>query len=77
MTEEMVGGQHRTDESDADPSVRGEHTNATINRGSLEKPADGCLLKRPTPKEKALATADLVRETALIVQVEGIRRKLP
>jgi transposase len=33
---------------------------------SLRSHADGCLLKRPTPKEKALATADLVRETALI-----------
>ena len=31
MTEEMVGGQHRNDESDTDLSVRGEHTNATID----------------------------------------------
>jgi len=30
MTEEMVGGQHRNDESDTDLSVRGEHNNATI-----------------------------------------------
>jgi len=28
MTEEMLGGQHRNDESDTDLSVRGEHTNA-------------------------------------------------
>jgi hypothetical protein len=30
VTEEMVGGQHRTDESDTDRSVTGEHTDATI-----------------------------------------------
>ena len=30
MTEEMLGGQHHNDESDTEPSVRGEHTKARI-----------------------------------------------
>ena len=28
MTEEMLGGQHHNDESDTEPSVKGEHANA-------------------------------------------------
>jgi hypothetical protein len=28
VTEEMLGGQHRSDESDTDLGVRGEHMNA-------------------------------------------------
>jgi hypothetical protein len=30
MTEEMLGGLHHNDESDTEPSVTGEHTNARI-----------------------------------------------
>jgi len=67
MTEEMLGGQHRNDESDTDLSVRGEHTNAN-DRCFLQKLADGCPFRRPTPKEKALATADLVRDSRLTRQ---------
>jgi hypothetical protein len=60
MTEEMLGGQHRNDECDTDLGVRGEQTNAT-----LKQLRNGCVSRRPTPQKKALATADLVRETEL------------
>src|SRR5215472_9819223 len=61
MTEEMVGGQHRSDESDTDPSVKGEHANARdrclrsrrwgVSRGG-QHPGKK-LLPRPTSLEKA------------------------
>jgi len=42
-----------------DPSVKGEHANATDRCLTF---ARGCVPTRPRPQEKALATADLVRE---------------
>jgi hypothetical protein len=62
----MVGGQHQTDEATQSPSVKGEHTNARIAIAALRSSGHGCAQRRPTPKEKALATADLVREIPLI-----------
>jgi hypothetical protein len=62
MTEEMVGGQHRNDESDTDLSVRGEHTKA-------KERCSSAVTQRVCPEEantrkKALATADLVRDSS-------------
>ena len=61
MTEEMVGGQHRNDESDTDLSVTGEHANAKdrclriwrpgVSRGGQHHKKK--LLPRPTSLEIA------------------------
>jgi len=64
MTEEMVGGQHRNDESDTDLGVTGEHAN--VKDRCSENLAHGCASRRPTPRKKVLATADLVRDSPLI-----------
>ncbi len=44
-------------------TTTGEVVNRTL-QGALWKLADECLLRMPTLREKTLATADLVRETA-------------
>jgi hypothetical protein len=61
MTEEMVGGQHRSDEATQKPSVKGEHKRKDRNCRSQEFTYE-CARRRPTRKKKALATADLALE---------------
>jgi hypothetical protein len=56
MTEEMVGGQHRRDECDTEPSVRGEQTNATIKAYAVTQRV---CPKEANTNEKALANGRL------------------
>ena len=59
----MVGGQHRNDEATQIPSGKGENANARIEDSS-EASGRVCPEEANT-QEKALATADLVRDTRL------------
>jgi hypothetical protein len=63
VTEEMVGGQHRNDEATQIPSGKGENANARTEDSS-EASGRVCPEKANT-QEKALATADLVRDSRL------------
>jgi len=66
MTEEMVGGQHRSDESDTEPRLLGwTPCRPTIADAPKHKASHVCAQRRPTPHEKTLATADLIRDGAL------------
>jgi len=64
MTEEMLGGQHHSDESDTEPSVRVNTRTPKIDALGIQRM--GVSPTGQHPKKKSLATADLVRDTALI-----------
>jgi hypothetical protein len=65
MTEEMLGGQHQNDESDTEPSVRGEHTNA---KGRCSSADTQWVCFRPFPVSIRATTSGRL----LLIHIQGL-----